>query len=197
MTASLRLAAVAALVLAAATAARAETVPSPNYGQLLEEQMLRQREGAAAAEALMRTRLLEYMSREGVRLGHEAYVARGGRLSLEQYAYAHMASNGFYQGSRDPDIVYQALLTAYRSTFEPSPRVPRPGTVYGYVAPGSIMTTVNVTLADGRVLALPRMPAGAVYRDPGSGEVFAVAGDGSVYNWRGADGRWTPVGVVR
>lgn len=140
MTASLRLAAVAALVLAAATAARAESTPaavhpSPDYGQLLADQMRRYDDAVAVRNRLLNDRVAAHMAREDVKLGHEIYSARGGRMGLAHYAYTHMATNGFLEGRMDPDTAYRALLAMSRPTYEPTPRTPRASIDHGFFPP--------------------------------------------------------------
>ncbi|MGL4287664.1 MAG: hypothetical protein ACRCVA_15060 [Phreatobacter sp.] len=174
-----------------AGAAEVGANPAPDYAAMMRAHMERQRALTELFTAQIKQSIDALAATPAFQQSYTAYLARGGRLSFQQYGLAHLASNGF-AGGIDPDRAY--LLAIQPPTWYDPGRPPRhiDGRQSGYHALGAPVDAGAMTqlvLPDGRPVSLPPIPASILYHDPATAQVYARTSDDRYFVWM-PDGNW-------
>lgn len=160
---------------------------APDVDAMLRTHMERQRAMAGQAEALIKERVDALAATPAFQQAYEAYRSAGGRLTVDQYGFAYLATGGFDGGRIDPDQFY---AFAMRRPVPYEPEGARPvqpeGAGDGYSAPGAAEAGMTrLVLPDGRPVTLPALPASTPYRDRATAQTYVMTPEGRYFVWAG------------
>ncbi|MBN8943382.1 MAG: hypothetical protein J0H01_28010 [Rhizobiales bacterium] len=179
----------AGIVLATVAApARAEEPAgnaAPDFEAMVRTQIERHRAMTEQAAARIQERVDALAATSAFQQAYEAYRSAGGRLTVDQYGLAYLATGGFNGGRIDPDQAY-AFATRKPDPYGPErPRRPEAdGGRFGYHAPGAAVAGMTrLVLPDGRPLTLPVLPASTPFHDRATAQTYVMTPEGRYFVW--------------